>query len=134
MDGTKYSFDSGVSDYDSSNILIELINSKSGEWINFAFNEPDELSNGMVLTADMDFNGLFPVVLQVINYDGRFGGSYLLGSGSVKINNINLNTKKFEVTFNNAVFEAYLWDNPAIIVNGTFSVPLDAKWGSMFGK
>ena len=134
LDGNKYSFDSGVSDYDSRYLLIELINSKSGEWINFAFNEPDELSNGMVLTADMDFNGSFPVVLQVINYDGRSAGSYLLGSGSVKIKNINLNTKKFEVTFINAVFEEHLWDDPSIIVNGTFSVTLDVKWGSLFGK
>ena len=134
LDGTKYSFDSGVSDYDSDNILIELINSKSGEWINFVFYEPDELSNGMILTSDMDVNGTTPVVLNVINYDGRSAGWYELESGSVKIKNINLDAKKFEVTFNNAVFDESLWNNPSITVNGTFAVSLDAKWGSPFGK
>lgn len=134
LDGMKYSFDSGVSDYDSDNILIELINSKSGEWINFIFYEPDELSNGTVLTADMDVNGLTPVVLNVINYDGRSAGFYELESGSVKIKNVNLNSKKFEVTFNNAVFKESIWNNPSITVNGTFSVSLDAQWGAPFGK
>lgn len=134
LDGAKYTFDSGVSDYDSDNILIELINSKSGEWINFIFYEPDELSNGTVLTAEMDVNGVSPVVLNVVNYDGRSGGFYELESGSVKIKNINRNTKKFEVTFTNAVFDESLWNNPSITVNGTFSVSLDAKWGSVFGK
>ena len=138
LDGTNYSFDSGACVYNlnEDNIVTEFMDSKSSKWIYFIFNEAEELSNGMVLTADMDINSRTPVELAVINFDGHSAGNYVLESGSIKINKLNRNTDEFEVTFNNAVFEEYsgLWDTPSIMVKGSFSVSFGTRWGPVFSS
>lgn len=130
LDGTKYTFDSGLCKYDSDEIIVELLNPNYTPWINFIFYEPNKLSNGMVLTPDMDLSdGMGPVVLSLVNYEDLSGGGYTLESGSIVIDSINLQTKKFKVTFRNAVFEEFIYGRQSLKVNGTFTVTLDTTWG-----
>lgn len=130
LDGTQYTFESGLCTYDPNNILVELLNPNFTPWISFIFYEPAELSSGMVLTPDLDLsNGMGPVVLSVIDYKDLRAGGYTLESGSVTIDSINLNTKKLKVTFKNAVFEEFIYGKQSVKVNGTFSVSIDTTWG-----
>lgn len=129
LDETKYTFDSGITTFDSDEVLVELFNSNFYPWINFVIYEPYELSNGMVLTPDMEVHGMGPIVLGVINYNNLQAGGYVLKSGSVKINSINLNSKKLQLTFNNAIFEEFVYKKSTVKVNGSLSVSLDAQWG-----
>ena len=132
LDGKKYTFDSGVSTFDLDEIVIELFNSNRTPWISFVIYEPSELSDGMVLTSDMEGQGMGPIVLGVINYNGLWSGGYTLESGSVRINSINLNTRKLKVTFNNAIFKEFIYGKESVNVNGSFSISLNSQWGSAY--
>lgn len=134
LDGKTCQFDAGLCEHDSQDeIVIEFFDSKTlYPWIGFVFYEAKDLTDGMVLTPDMDLsNGIGPLSLLNMNYGDKTSGGYILKSGSVKIDSINLNGK-FKVTFNNARFVEFIFMEEAITVNGTFTVNVDTRWGYSF--
>lgn len=135
LDGENYQFDAGLCEYDYSQdeIIVELFDSKTlNPWIGFVFYKVTDLTDGMILTPDMNLsNGLGPMALINITYGDVRAGGYRLISGSVKIDSIDLNGK-IKVTFNNARFEENLYKKESISVNGTFTVNVDTHWGYGF--